>query len=59
MINFRGGNVIEISQLLEERGVAAKRTPSEDEEGNQSFLIQDPDGNDIYFVQNPDEPPPL
>lgn len=59
MLNFRGGDVMEIAQLLEERGITARRPPSEDEEGNQSLLVQDPDGNEIYFVQNPDDPIPL
>jgi lactoylglutathione lyase len=59
LLNFRGGNVMEIAQQLEERGIAAKKPPSEDEEGNQSLLVQDPDGNELYFVQNPSDPTPL
>ena len=58
MLHFRGGNVMEIAQLLEERGTSAKKPPSEDEEGNQSFLIEDPDGNQVYFVHHTGEPPP-
>jgi catechol 2,3-dioxygenase-like lactoylglutathione lyase family enzyme len=58
LLNFRGGDVMEIAQRLEERGIAAKRPPSEDEEGNQSFLIEDPDGNRVYFVHHAGEPPP-
>lgn len=58
MLNFRGGNVVEIAQWLEERGISGKTAPSEDEEGNQSYLVQDPDGNRIYFVLDPHETPP-
>jgi hypothetical protein len=50
--------VLAIAQQLEERGISAKRPPSEDEEGNQSYLIEDPDGNGIYFVHHSGEAPP-
>lgn len=58
LLHFRGGDVVEIARRLEERGITAARPPSEDEEGNQSYLIEDPDGNSIYFVRHPGELPP-
>lgn len=58
LLHFRGGNVLEIGRQLEERGIPLRRPPSEDEEGNQSLLIEDPDGNKVYFVCHPGEHPP-
>ena len=58
LLNFRGGNVMEIERRLEERGIATKGPLSEDEEGNQSLLIEDPDGNRVYFVHHPGEARP-
>jgi catechol 2,3-dioxygenase-like lactoylglutathione lyase family enzyme len=58
LLHFRGGNVMTIARHLEERGVRFKQPAAEDEEGNQSCLVEDPDGNGIYFVLHPGERPP-
>src|SRR6185437_15242268 len=58
LLHFRGGDVVEIARRLEERGISSGKPPSEDEEGNQSYLIEDPDGNRVYFVHHPGEQPP-
>ena len=58
LLHFRGGDVMEIARRLEERGISAEKPPSDDEEGNQSYLIEDPDENKVYFVYHPGETPP-
>lgn len=58
LLHFRGGDVEQIARQLEERGITPKTLSTEDEEGNQSLLIEDPDGNKVYFVRQPGEPPP-
>jgi len=57
-LHFRGGDVMEIARQLEERGITANQPPNEDEEGNQSLLLEDPDGNTVWFVRHPGELPP-
>lgn len=58
LLHFRGSDVMALARRLEERGIAPASPPSEDEEGNQSLLIEDPDGNKVYFVHHPGETPP-
>jgi catechol 2,3-dioxygenase-like lactoylglutathione lyase family enzyme len=54
-LNFRGGNVKAISEVLEERGVDLGDGVTVGDDGGESLFIQDPEGRPILFDTTPPE----
>ncbi|MEM7412185.1 MAG: VOC family protein [Myxococcota bacterium] len=55
LINFRGGNIEEIAQELEARGLALIKPAQVHPDGSWFAEVADPDGNRIFFNTSPDE----
>ncbi|MHA2365503.1 MAG: VOC family protein [Candidatus Hodarchaeales archaeon] len=48
-LNFRGGNVMEISKKLKDQGFEFHKEPVQNKEGSASATLKDPDGYVIFF----------
>jgi len=55
LLNWRGGNVFKIAEVLESRGVEFRRGPFTDEGGSDNLFLNDPDGHELYFNTYPVE----
>jgi catechol 2,3-dioxygenase-like lactoylglutathione lyase family enzyme len=54
-INFRGGDVFEVTKILKDKGFAFKDDAKENLEGGVSSTMFDPDGYFIFFDTSPEE----
>jgi len=54
-VNFRGGNVRAIAEVLGERGVDLADGVVTGEDGGECLLIKDPDGRPVFFDTTPPE----
>ena len=55
MLNWRGGNVFAIAELLKARGVVFDNEPYTDDQGSDNLFLKDPDGHQLYFNTYPQE----
>ena len=55
LLSFRGGDVFEIANVIEKRGIKLIQEPFTDESGSDNMFIVDPDGNILYFNTYPQE----
>jgi catechol 2,3-dioxygenase-like lactoylglutathione lyase family enzyme len=54
-INFRGGDVKSIYDILMEKQIQFEKPPMEEDDGSVGMTLYDPDGNFIYFNTASDE----
>lgn len=54
-LNFRGGNVLEVCDHLEQRGVTFSKPPKVGKSGGASAELIDPDGHLIFLDSAPGE----
>ena len=55
MLNWRGGDVYAIAEVLRERGVLFDKEPFTDPDGSAALALRDPDGHLLYFNTYPSE----
>ncbi len=49
LLNLRGGNVVEIARVLEERGLDLGEGVQVGDDGGESLMLNDPDGHTIFL----------